>query len=335
MIEIFKGGSADDVWLEAADRFRSRGNSRSQTSRAGQTHEILHAGLVIEDPRQRWVVSRSPPLNPAFAIAEVVWIITGRRDSEFLNYWNTKLSQFAGVCEEYHGAYGYRLRGHFGIDQLERAYQALSTNSESRQIVLQIWDAVADMPTPDGQPTSEDIPCNVMSLLKVRDGKLEWMQIIRSNDIFLGLPYNLVQFTYLQEVLAGWLGLGLGSYNQMSDSLHVYDSALNDVLSSSKVTHGANRDMLCERKELSERLFRELGDRISELASQKVSRGKLEARKNWKQAPVAYQNLLRVIAAEAARKAKEVELAHEIISSCTNPILTQLWERWQRRTATK
>ena len=35
---------------------------------------------------------------------------------------------------------------------------------------------------------------------KVRQGKLEWSQIMRSNDVLLGMPYNFIQFTGLQEI---------------------------------------------------------------------------------------------------------------------------------------
>ena len=49
------------------------------------------------------------------------------------------------------------------------------------------------------------------------------MQIMRSNDLHLGLPHNLVQFTSLQEILAGWLGLEPAGYHHLSDSLHVYE----------------------------------------------------------------------------------------------------------------
>ena len=79
-----------------------------------------------------------------------------------------------------------------------------------------------DLPDLDGSPANEDIPCNVLAMLKVRDGALHWTQVMRSNDLFLGLPYNIVQFTMLQEVLAGWLGVRVGPYNVVIDSLHVY-----------------------------------------------------------------------------------------------------------------
>jgi len=57
----------------------------------------------------------------------------------------------------------------------------------------------------------------------IRRGKLEWLQVMRSNDAVWGLPYNFIQFTSLQEILAGWLGVPIGSYNHVSDSLHVYE----------------------------------------------------------------------------------------------------------------
>ena len=78
MISAFHGQTADIVWQEAAEAFRRSIGVRDQDSRGGSTKEILHAAMSISDPRQRWVVSRRPPLNIAFALAEVVWIMAGR-----------------------------------------------------------------------------------------------------------------------------------------------------------------------------------------------------------------------------------------------------------------
>jgi thymidylate synthase len=192
----FVGTTASEVWIKAASVLLGD-DARLQASRNGATKEILHAVFVIEDPRQRWVLTRHPALNPAFAIAEIIWILSGRRDSAFLNFWNSQLPRFAGNGPIYHGAYGYRLRHAFGIDQLERAYQVLRNNVDSRQVVLTIWGANLDMPMENGQPVDEDVPCNLLSILKVRDGRLDWTQIVRSNDLFRGVPYNLLQFTMI------------------------------------------------------------------------------------------------------------------------------------------
>src|SRR5260370_4657761 len=232
MFRLFEGETADNVWCKIGETFR-REDLPLQNSRGGEMRELLHSAICISDPRQRWIVSRKPALNVAFALAEVVWILTGRNDSAFLNYFNRQLPKFAGDGATYHGAYGHRLRSHFGIDQLERAYEVLRVKPTSRQVVLQIWDSKVDLPSGTGEEAGPDIPCNVLSLLKVRSDQLEWTQIMRSNDVFLGLPHNLVQFTTMQEVLAGWLGLGVGNYYHISDSLHLYQKNLAQIQGSS------------------------------------------------------------------------------------------------------
>jgi thymidylate synthase len=117
----------------------------------------------------------------------------------------------------------------FGVDQIRYAFESLSAQPHSRQVVLQIWDASSDLPVHAGQPRSQDIPCNICSLLKVREGRLEWTQIMRSNDLKLSWPHNIVQFTTLQEMMAAWLDLELGFYTHYSDSLHVYTNETNEL----------------------------------------------------------------------------------------------------------
>ncbi len=208
----FESDTADAVWCQAAQALLSGRNPKKQDSRAGPTIELLHSNLYVRNPRERWVFSRHPGMNPAFAIVEVFWILSGRNDARFVKFWNRDLEKYAGKAETYHGAYGFRIRKHFGMDQLERAFLALRGKPMSRQVVIQMWDPTSDFPTEDGSEVSEDVPCNICSMLKIRDGRLEWTQVMRSNDIFLGLPYNFVQFTMLQEILAGWLGVEVGAY---------------------------------------------------------------------------------------------------------------------------
>jgi thymidylate synthase len=331
MIKVFDGHTADEVWQLAVSEIRHDENVKHQSGRGGPTQEILHAAFTIQDPRQRWIITRHPALNPAFAIAEVIWILSGRKDSAFLNYWNSQLPKYAGSGKEYHGAYGFRLRHHFGIDQLERAYQALRHNPDGRQVVLQIWDPGIDLPDESGQPVNADIPCNISSLLKIRNGKLEWMQIMRSNDLFRGVPYNFIQFTSIQEVLAGWLDVELGSYNHISDSLHLYqrDAELFNVNFSSSVER--NTDSLRLPKEASDAVIAKVNQLVDSMTAKNLSQEDLQLMLAQLAIPVAFQNLLHIVAAEAARKRGWIFLVQTIINNCTNPILIQAWERWLSR----
>ena len=329
MIRVFSGPTADHVWCQIADTFRrSDCIRRRQDGRGGPCREILHAAISIEDPRHRWVISRNPTIDVAFALAEIVWIIRGRRDLEFLKFWNRRLSQFVGPGPELHGSYGHRLRGHLGTDQLKRAYDSLCHEPNTRQVVLQIWDSTIDLPAPDGSPVDQDIPCNVASLLKVRDGKLEWTQIIRSNDVFLGVPYNFVQFTSLQEIVAGWLGIECGSYNQISDSLHVYEKDMASVINAVDATaRFINHDSLALTWDESDFVFRELEQRIERMIDPHIGADELESLAIWDSAPSPYRDIACVLVAAALHRRCQRDAAERVISVCKNSVYVKLWYR--------
>ena len=332
MFRSFEGPTADHIWQQVVEAFRAGDGVLVQPSREGTTKEILHVAITINDPRQRWIASRQPPLNIAFAIAEVVWIMTGRNDLAFLEAWNRRLPAYVGRAAQLHGAYGHRLRHQGGVDQLTRAYQALCSDPNTRQAVLQIWDSSVDLPQPDGTPADQDVPCNVLSLLKVRAGKLEWLQVIRSNDLFLGVPYNLVQFTTLQEVMAGWLGIDCGAYHQVSDSLHIYDLNEESVLATALLPDlPSSTDSLALPKESSEAAFRELERRVERMIVLGLQREKLERILLWDEAPEAFRNMLAVLVSEAARRHEWPDLSERAMIACTNPLYKELWRRWLDR----
>jgi thymidylate synthase len=337
MFRNFFGQTADEAWMAAVDAFRPGAEhdrsdaAAAQSSRAGPTQEILHATISIANPLQRWVISRSPPISPAFGIAEVIWILSGRNDAGFVNYFNRELATYAGHGETYHGAYGHRLRRHLGLDQLERAYRTLARKPESRQVVLQIWDGRCDLPGDDGEPAAEDVPCNVMSMLKVRSGALEWTQILRSNDIFRGVPYNFIQFTTLQEIIAGWLGIAVGSYNHLSDSLHVYDRDVQQIAASAEVVGEPNVDSLALPRRDFDLVIAELMTKAEAVTCEAVSAAQLVLVASGSTLPLAYKNLLCVLCAEGARRRQQPDAAKEIMAGCRNPCFVRLFNRWLSR----
>ena len=236
--------TADHAYINAASLLQYHGNT--QTTRHFQkgtttTKELVHFSFTITDPRQRLVFAR--PINPAFAIAEVIWILSGSNDLDWISFWNPRMRKFADKGVDYsYGAYGARLGSRpvdgatvhkagvvSAFDQLFLAYKALKNNPISRQVVLNIYNNVYDMPGTAGQPASADIPCNITSCLLVRDGKLNWLQTMRSNDFIWGTPYNFMQWMTIQEIVAGWLELELGDYSHVVNSLHVYDNHFDEL----------------------------------------------------------------------------------------------------------
>lgn len=329
-MRVFRGRTANAAWLSALEGFREDEGVGKHSGRGGSTSEILHASFVVDQPRERFVVSREPAMNPAFALAEVIWIVNGRQDAEFVNFWNPKLPRFAGEGPTYHGAYGFRLRSGYEVDQIKRAFQALKSNEGTRQVVLQIWDPRLDLPTIAGEPRARDIPCNVCSLLKVRDGRLDWTQIMRSNDLILGFPHNVVQFTYLQEFMAGWLGCEVGVYTHLSDSLHVYDRNLGSVEDADSVAPEENTDEWKFSYAEGTAILGEVSARM-ELLKEADAPGAVADAVESSSVPEAAKNMLRITGADAARRHGWREEADELAEACSNPALVQPWRRWRSR----
>lgn len=203
------------------------GVRHTAASLANQRETLEHPGVFItvyNHPCQNVLFDAVRDANPFFHYLEAMWIIEGRRDVAFLKHVLGKMANYSDNGTEFHGAYGYRLRHHFDtvhfdtFDQIEQAITKLSKDPSTRQVVMSIWDPVADL----GAHT-KDLPCNDLIMLKVRDGKLNLTVANRSNDAIWGAyGANAVQFSMLQMYMAARLGIEVGRYTQVSDSMHVY-----------------------------------------------------------------------------------------------------------------
>jgi thymidylate synthase len=211
---VLTSGSANELYSEVCRVVLSQG--RRAAPRGMATTELLGAHLCLTAPRRRFVTV--PParlLNPAFAVAEALWILSGSDDSWIFTY-NRNLRQYADNGR-LQGAYGPRLRRWRGeVDQLHRVRALLIRDPDSRQAVIQIYDPQLDT------RGHRDVPCTLNYRFFLRDGRLDMHTTMRSNDVWLGLPYDLFTATLLQELVAGWLGAEVGAYHHHVDSLHLY-----------------------------------------------------------------------------------------------------------------
>lgn len=364
MINI-QANTCDDAWQQAAKLVRDNGLAQeSRTFRSNvttDTLELLHASMTIENPRDRLVFSR--PINPAFAIAEVIWILAGSNDLQFVRFWNETMKNFSDNGKTLHGAYGYRLgtngegqfdvlsvpdnayfmSSHLQMNQLMCAYDALKYTPHSRQVVLQVWDSRTDLPVNQGLPRSKDVPCNVVGHLLVRDGKLHWLQFMRSNDLMWGTPYNFIQWTSLQEIMAGWLGLEVGQYTHVVSSLHVYENHWEELRNLQFDNGGISikQTMLCNnpvnesdlRVAYDEwlRIFKIVLHCAIELMDVSKARQVYtlidDVRKS--NVPAAYAEWVYVLGAEMCRKLGYYDDAHHFIKSAG--YYRKSWQQWFER----
>ncbi|MGI9001650.1 MAG: thymidylate synthase [Pseudonocardia sp.] len=181
------------------------------------TVEVLGAHLCLTQPRRRYVdVTSARVINPAFAVAEALWVLSGSDDPWIFRY-NRSLVEYADDGR-LQGAYGPRIRRWRGkVDQLVYVRTLLGRDPDSRQGVVQIYDAERDT------LGYRDVPCTLGYRFFLREGRLHMHTTMRSQDLWLGFPYDIFTTTLIQELMAGWLGVSVGEYHHHVDSLHVYD----------------------------------------------------------------------------------------------------------------
>ena len=298
------------------------------SSRNGDTVERLHSVLSLSNPRQRWTTIRTPAISPALSFAELIYLLSGSDEASIINAWNPLLPKYQGKYSKYPGAYGNRLKNTFGFDQIKCAYEALLYESNSRQVLLDIWNPEIDLPKEHGKPNNKDIPCNVISMLKIRNDRLYWSQIMRSNDLYLGLPYDVLLFSSLQEIMAGWLNIDVGNYTHYCDSLHYYISNKMSVDATKMALF--NTDDLRLEKTQSDEVFSELFAIICELGNleniDKYIKETLESISFTE----AYNNILMIICLYMLnKKSNDTDLIKYCFDRCTNDLYVQLYKEWQ------
>lgn len=204
-----------------------------QRSRAG---DVVAAPFPVMSiyyrPMERVLFCPQRDANPFFHFFEALWMLNGDHDAAFLNrYVRDFGDRFAEEDGHLHGAYGYRWRHSFQIDQLDVAVARLKKNPVDRRVVIAMWNPEDDCLELDlinddtGLPYAEpkDLPCNTHIYLRIVDGKLELTVMCRSNDVVWGVyGANAVHFSMLQEYLAGRIGVPVGRMYQFSNNWHGY-----------------------------------------------------------------------------------------------------------------
>jgi thymidylate synthase len=241
--------------------------------------------------------------NIAFCVYESLWMLAGRNDVEPLKRYVKTFDQFSDDGVILHGAYGFRWRSHFDVDQIEHIVDLLKRNPRDRRCVLQMWDCGVDLGT-----TSKDIPCNDMATFQIgANGALNMTVFCRSNDIIWGAYFaNAFHFGFLLEYMAARIGVPMGSYTQISVNYHAYENVLKSVktIAASK-TQFVDRYVGGDAKPA--RLEGPLDEIIAELLNEADGRTQLS--------PMAY---------DWAIAAQAVLYAHECYRNCAAPVCFEL-----------
>jgi len=219
-------------------------NGATVPSRNGETREIYGHQVHIERPQERVIITPFRGVNIFAQLAETLWVIAGRDDMEFLSRYLPRAPDYSDDGKVWRGGYGPRLRAWPAIpekllvtkeqleeilqnhtegpistlDQVGECIRLLREDPHSRRAVMIIFDPARDF------CETKDTPCNNWIHWLIRDGKLNMTVGVRSNDAIWGFSgINMFEWSVLQQMMAHWVGVGIGTMAYTASSFHLYD----------------------------------------------------------------------------------------------------------------
>lgn len=181
--------------------------------RGQETRELPQYTLAVETRRPVLTIPERQ-LNHRFMAAEAWWILEGRDDVASISAYNSRIAQFSDDGQRFFGAYGPEI-----AKQLPYVVQKLIDDPDTRQAGLTIWR--------QNPPATKDVPCTVSMFfqLRERNGVLELNNhvFMRSSDAWLGIPYDVFNFSMLTHYVAGFLNQRMAGMLRNAEKVTDFD----------------------------------------------------------------------------------------------------------------
>jgi len=205
---------ATEAWINSIREVLEKGHSASP--RDLDTKEVLCQQITF-DMNRPICAHQERKLSYKFMAAEAYWITQGSPLVEDIAPYNAHIANYSDDGYIFNGAYGPAF-----ISQLEFVVNKLRKDPTSRQSVMTIWH-----PNPID---SKDHKCTVALMFYIRNSALHPTVIMRSNDLILGRPYDMFNFTIMSlRVLTklnskAYSPFVLGNMTLFANSAHIYSN---------------------------------------------------------------------------------------------------------------
>lgn len=181
------------------------------------TTELENFQFTLGDINDNMITLKSRNISKSYIIGELSWYFGGINSVDYISHFGNMWSRISDDGVTNNSAYGYVLQKEFGFNQIETIIELLKKDPNSRRAVLNINRANPNV------ITTKDEHCTIALVFSIRNNKLNCTGIMRSNDIWFGLPYDVIYFTELQKYIANKLNVEYGTYTHFATSLHVYE----------------------------------------------------------------------------------------------------------------
>lgn len=208
-------------WLEALNDILV--NGQLVAPRGKMTKEIPQRTIVV-NMRKPVLTIPDRSLSYKFMAAEAYWILSGDDRVETIAPYNARIKDFSDDGERFFGAYGPKIQA-----QLPYIVEKLLADEDSRQAGLTIWR--------ECPPQTKDVPCTVAIFFSIRDKVVNAHVFMRSSDAWLGVPYDVFNFSMLAHLICGLLNehrdfkdaLAPGVLHLTAASSHLYETNWSDA----------------------------------------------------------------------------------------------------------
>lgn len=118
--------------------------------------------------------------------------------------------------------YGRQWRNFCGVDQLAEVVHTIKNKPYSRRHIVSAWNVpqIGAMALP---------PCHMFFQFYVGGNRLSCQLYIRSNDLFLGAPFNIAQYALLTHLVADQTELEPGELIYTIGDAHAYLNHLDQI----------------------------------------------------------------------------------------------------------
>lgn len=217
---IVRGEKIADVWLKILDEILRFGVV-DQSSYQNQQKEIIDLVSVVtaEDPDNLYLPD---------------WLPNNKECLK--NYLPTVLTGGCPAGAAY--TYGSRMRGYFGVDQVQKAIDEINGEKYTRRAVISLLDPKVDV-------GAKNPPCLNHCWFRVQADKLYLIATFRSNDMYEAWPLNAFGLRMLQdfvwkEIRKKYPEVKLGDMTIHSLSAHMYDDAWEEAKQAVEKYYAAN-----------------------------------------------------------------------------------------------
>lgn len=226
---------ADRVYLQQLSHLLDRGIEKED--RTGTGTISLFAQQMRFNLGEGFPLLTTKEINFNNVVTELLWFLKGDTNLKFLldnnvNIWNKDAYRYyreQGGEKSYEDfielarvegfdmgkIYGKQWRDFGGVDQLSEVVRSIRENPSSRRHVVVAWN-------PPELNEGALPPCHYSFEFYVGGGCLNCKVNLRSNDFYLGNPYNIASYALLTEIIACMTDLIPGELVLSVTDMHLY-----------------------------------------------------------------------------------------------------------------